>query len=349
MGTSSSKNRKKKNKIILNNNNNLDNNQDNRNINQSIINVDNENKDNIENESINNADNIDMPILIEQNVLDIASFSPLRVVSNYINNSKFIFPYAEKFYGCVLFIDMSGFTPLSEKLSAKGLLGVEELSNHLNSYFSKLLDIIYLHGGDVIKFAGDALLVTWSELDTSSPSFSSYNKNSLESYTLRCIQCAIQLHQEVDGFSPAPGLVLKIRSAIGSGELYGLHVGGANGKREYIIKGKSLDQIKITSNVAMSGQIVLSNEAFRIAHTFISGIETDHGCFLVDKVNSKYMIPLVSLSLKNIITSKFDEKYIKIMLKSYIPNSVLPRLDSGMVKFLAELRTVQFILLFFII
>lgn len=83
---------------------------------------------------------------IDQTLLDLASFSPLRVVSTYANAKeiKIVFPFAEKFPGAILFIDMSGFTPLSEKLSAKGLLGVEELSNHLNAYFGKLLEIIYM-------------------------------------------------------------------------------------------------------------------------------------------------------------------------------------------------------------
>lgn len=82
----------------------------------------------------------------------------------------------------LLFVDMSGFTPLSEQLSAKGLMGVEELSSHLSAYFGGIIEIVHAHGGDVIKvliivvffwpllmllspfeqFAGDALLVCFA-------------------------------------------------------------------------------------------------------------------------------------------------------------------------------------------
>src|SRR5690348_1618804 len=59
-------------------------------------------------------------------------------------------PSIQRFYGALLFVDISGFTALSQRLN------VEELKNHINEYFTKMLDIVEKHNGDVIKFAGDA-------------------------------------------------------------------------------------------------------------------------------------------------------------------------------------------------
>ena len=61
----------------------------------------------------------------------------------------------------VLLADISGFTKLSERLSNMGNDGLECLSDTLNDYFGRMIDVIYAHGGDVIKFAGDALLAVW--------------------------------------------------------------------------------------------------------------------------------------------------------------------------------------------
>lgn len=61
----------------------------------------------------------------------------------------------QRFYGTLLFVDISGFTALSLRLN------VEELKTHINNYFTKMLDIVQKHGGDVIKFAGDALFIAW--------------------------------------------------------------------------------------------------------------------------------------------------------------------------------------------
>jgi class 3 adenylate cyclase len=40
-------------------------------------------------------------------------------------------------------------------------LALQELSEILNSFFHRMIDIVYKHGGDVIKFCGDALLVVF--------------------------------------------------------------------------------------------------------------------------------------------------------------------------------------------
>ena len=63
----------------------------------------------------------------------------------------------------LLFIDISGFTPLSARLSEQGSVGIENLSNVLNEYFAAQIALLTDHGGDIIKFAGDALIVMWEE------------------------------------------------------------------------------------------------------------------------------------------------------------------------------------------
>lgn len=64
-------------------------------------------------------------------------------------------PSMERFYGALLFVDISGFTALAQKLD------VESLKNHINDYFTKMLNVIDKWEGDVIKFAGDALYIVW--------------------------------------------------------------------------------------------------------------------------------------------------------------------------------------------
>src|SRR5207248_7840823 len=61
----------------------------------------------------------------------------------------------------VMLADVSGFTALAERLAAGGAHGAEELTRRLNAYFGPLIDRIVASGGDVVKFAGDALLVLW--------------------------------------------------------------------------------------------------------------------------------------------------------------------------------------------
>ena len=60
--------------------------------------------------------------------------------------------------GVFLFGDVSGFTPLSEKLKALGQIGAEKITEIINSLFSELVAILFDHGGVLLKFGGDALL-----------------------------------------------------------------------------------------------------------------------------------------------------------------------------------------------
>jgi class 3 adenylate cyclase/tetratricopeptide (TPR) repeat protein len=70
----------------------------------------------------------------------------------------------------VVLADISGFTTLAEKLAKlPDGRGTEELSSKLNSYFGRMIDMIYEGGGDVVKFAGDALLVVWRNSSSQEP------------------------------------------------------------------------------------------------------------------------------------------------------------------------------------
>jgi predicted ATPase/class 3 adenylate cyclase len=55
-----------------------------------------------------------------------------------------------------MFVDMSGFTALTETLMAQGARGAEQLSKALNDIFSPLVRLVYSRGGFIPYFAGDA-------------------------------------------------------------------------------------------------------------------------------------------------------------------------------------------------
>ena len=63
--------------------------------------------------------------------------------------------HIQRFYGALIFVDISGFTSLSTRLD------IESLTRQINDYFKEMLAIIENFGGDVVKFAGDAMYVVW--------------------------------------------------------------------------------------------------------------------------------------------------------------------------------------------
>ncbi|MFL5920002.1 MAG: AAA family ATPase [Gaiellaceae bacterium] len=61
--------------------------------------------------------------------------------------------------GTLVFVDISGFTAMSERLAQKGKVGAEEVTEVMNLVFARLLDVAYAAGGGLLKFGGDALLL----------------------------------------------------------------------------------------------------------------------------------------------------------------------------------------------
>jgi class 3 adenylate cyclase len=63
---------------------------------------------------------------------------------------------AGSFPAVVLFVDTSGFTPLTVALMQHGAEGAEIVAGVLDAVFAPLVEIVYTHGGFVAGFAGDA-------------------------------------------------------------------------------------------------------------------------------------------------------------------------------------------------
>src|SRR5688500_13320570 len=62
--------------------------------------------------------------------------------------------------GTCVFVDVSGFTKLSERLARRGgREGAEQLADAIGSCFESLLGVAYDRGGGLLKFGGDALLL----------------------------------------------------------------------------------------------------------------------------------------------------------------------------------------------
>ena len=61
--------------------------------------------------------------------------------------------------GTLTFVDISGFTQLTERLAGKGKVGAEELNDTLDVCFTELLSAAYEYGAELVKWGGDAVLL----------------------------------------------------------------------------------------------------------------------------------------------------------------------------------------------
>jgi len=120
----------------------------------------------------------------------LAPFAPNMLRQSIMNPTADIAenrPTTEQFPAAVAVADISGFTALTQALSREGPIGVDLLAKCLNSYFSQLMDLVLSKGGDVSKFAGDALLLLF--VPTPEEVKSSPEDRGLSLATLRASKC----------------------------------------------------------------------------------------------------------------------------------------------------------------
>lgn len=136
----------------------------------------------------------------------------------------------------LLFLDISGYTKLAEKLgSSLGSEGTEILSKSISTFFETAILMIYSHGGDVVKFCGDALMCTFSEEPVTDADHDVHSHrvndkqqhskaerlmgisdDTAESRTCSlAMQCALKLMEKLRFFVAAEGVVLDLKIMLG--------------------------------------------------------------------------------------------------------------------------------------
>ena len=166
-------------------------------------------------------------------------------------------------HGTVMFADISGFTAMSEKLSQLGKEGAEEITGIVNHFFAALLQVTNRHGGDLLKFGGDALLVFFGD----------------EGHELRACRAALQMQETMAEFSAtatSQGIFrLRMTIGLGTGPLFMAHLGSQDGM-EFAVMGPAMAQMAQAEDKAAAGEIFLDAETQRaVAAVATAGLAQD--------------------------------------------------------------------------
>jgi class 3 adenylate cyclase/tetratricopeptide (TPR) repeat protein len=148
--------------------------------------------------------------------------------------------------GTLVFVDVSGFTKLSERLARSGKEGAERLVDVINTCFSALLADAYANGGSLLKFGGDALLL-WFEGEGHVPRGCA---------SAAAMQNTLRRVGRID--TGGHKVVLRMSVGVHSGPLDMFLVGGSH--REFLIAGPTASRVVEMEGVASAGQILVSPE-----------------------------------------------------------------------------------------
>ncbi|MBV6451429.1 MAG: hypothetical protein MHPDNHAH_02167 [Anaerolineales bacterium] len=247
-------------------------------------------------------------------------------------------PLVEEFQAAVLFADISGFTLLTEQLAERGPAGVEALARILNEYFGQLINIIHEYGGDVVKFAGDAVIAVWVIASDDGEAVSPTRADQWQ-WTMRAAECALKVREKLTNYK-AEDQNLYLKLAVSMGNIASAHVGGVFNRWEFLLTGNPLVEVGIANNLAKAGEILVTPSAWKLIRndSFAEPIEFElkeniaQGGRLngLNKPSSIFKMPeapVISSGLEN-------------SLRPYIPGAIINRLTAGQTAWIAELRRV---------
>ncbi len=153
--------------------------------------------------------------------------------------------------GAALFADISGFTPLTEKLTQElgQRRGIEELTRQINAVYDALIGAIEARGGSVISFAGDAI-TCWFDEAIRNEELGIKNEAQLASF--RAVAAALQMQAAMTAF---PQLGLKV--AVTTGPARRFVAGDPAIQLLDTIAGVTIARLAVAEHLAARGEVVI--------------------------------------------------------------------------------------------
>ena len=219
------------------------------------------------------------------------------------------------------FADLAGFTAMADQLAEQGSQGPEQLTEVLDHVFGTLIDRVLVYGGDVVRFAGDAILVLWRAADA----------EGLPGAVAQAAACALQALATPLEHPYLPGVSLQLRIGISAGPLRLVRVGGLLDRFEFVVTGEALRGMGLAAERAQPGQALMATEAWELLPGQVQGRAAGSGLHLLEAL--RVPVPATGSSERARFAGVGE-----LEVRPFIPGAVRHRFDAGMSTFLAELR-----------
>ncbi|TET95235.1 MAG: adenylate/guanylate cyclase domain-containing protein, partial [Dehalococcoidia bacterium] len=155
--------------------------------------------------------------------------------------------------GTLVLADISGFTRMSERLAEVGKEGAEWLTNIINQYFRRMLDITQEYGGSNVKFGGDALLLLFTS----------------ENHAGRAIATASAMLRASRQFTTVrvgrERIRLSMSVGVHSGAFWSASAGVPGRRMQHFILGREASRVAETEAAAVAGELLITGATLRLA------------------------------------------------------------------------------------
>ena len=160
----------------------------------------------------------------------------------------------------VLFADLSGFTPMAERMDA------EDVGQIMSAYFSAVTPAISKHGGIIEKFIGDAVMAVFGLPQT--------NENDPENGVRAALEMQQALIELNDRMTAEWGFRLGMRIGVNTGPVVAKYLGGSR-ERDFTVVGDTVNLTSRLETAAPVGGVLISHDTYRHVRGIFDVIEQE--------------------------------------------------------------------------
>lgn len=183
-----------------------------------------------------------------------------------------------------VFVDLSGFSVMTDALARHGQAGAETLAEVMRSVFEPLVGAVYAQGGFVVGYAGDSFTAIFDEQPARGPA------------TRRGLAAVVAMQEHVRRNptvqTPFGEFPIFIKAGLGFGEADWLILKNADGRRvTYCVRGTSVDGSVNAEECARPGDIVLDAASYAELRDLVT-VRPAGNCFRLEAVKGDPPAPL---------------------------------------------------------
>ena len=176
-----------------------------------------------------------------------------RVVPELILENYRLGRYHGEFHAVALFLDLSGFSTMTDTLMQRGQHGAEVLAGLMHTVFDPLVDGIFAYGGKIVSFAGDGIMALFQ------------TESNERSTALTALAAAWEIQQKL-GQNPEHETVygkfrFSVKIGLASGSVtWGILRSDDQKQATYYFRGTPVDVSAEAEHHASAGEIVITEE-----------------------------------------------------------------------------------------
>lgn len=197
-----------------------------------------------------------------------------------------------------MFLDLSGFSTMTDVLMGHGQHGAEVLASLMHGVFDPLVESVFDYGGKIVGFAGDGVMALYPiEEDARSTAFQALTSAYV-------IQNRLQEHPARQTIYGKFSVSAKIGLAIGSVS-WGILSSSDGTQASYYFRGSAVDESAESEHHANAGDILLTRGIRQLLHADIEVSSCESFCrferFLVDLPRpTRVTVPPVDLAISRL-------------------------------------------------